>query len=151
MCYGWFMQTKATFPNLPLPRLVKMLATKHRMKRPLKHPGETQAEYLKRIGPLGPFGKGMSALQIANAFNTTKHSVNVLLNLARLELEVLESVERFDRGGIGISRAQVFKVGFFIDADTRQPANGRRSTVNVIVPSRAQQLRLLKRYMDRAT
>ena len=106
------MQTKATFPNLPLPRLVKMLATKHRMKRPLKHPGETQAEYLKRIGPLGPFGKGMSALQIANAFNTTKHSVNVLLNLARLELEVLESIERFDQGGIGISRAQVFKVDF---------------------------------------
>ena len=37
------MQTKATFPNLSLPRLVKMLTTMRRMKRPLKHPGPTLA------------------------------------------------------------------------------------------------------------
>ena len=138
------MKTRANFPDLPLTQLVREVTNMNRMKRPLKHPAETQAEYLERITPLGPFGDGLSALQIANTYNSTKHSVNVLLNLARLEPEVLEALESFDRGGIGISRAQVFQLGFLIDSETGQPSNGRRSTNNVTVSPRAWQLELLK-------
>lgn len=138
------MKTRSNFPKLPLPQLVKKIANKNRMRRPLKRPGETQAEYLERIAPLGPFGDGLSALQIANVYNSTKHSVNVLLNLARLEPEVLEAIENFDRGGVGISRAQVFQLGFLIDVETGQPSNGRHSPINVNVPTRVWQLKLLR-------
>ena len=138
------MRTRNNFPDVPLTQLVMKVTNMNRMRRPLKRSGETQAEYLERTSSLGPFGEGMSALQIANVYNSTKHSVNVLLNLARLEPEVLEALESFDKGGIGISRAQVFQLGFLVDSETGQPSNGRRSTNTTTVLPREWQIVLLK-------